>query len=371
MAVKILNLIKKDIVLTAAIILAAFSMFLVPPDAEYLQYIDFSTLALLFSLMGVMTGFRRIGLFRRAGGRLFKYVRSSRQMEGFLILICFFSGMLITNDVALITFVPFAIELLMIAKMESRIIFVVVMQTVAANLGSMLLPVGNPQNIYIYTKAGCSISQFILTVLPYAALSLVLILAVVLLRKNEKIELNFLDDSEISMKKREPIVYFVLFLICLAAVLKAIPAWLPLVLVLVCLVTTDRAALRQIDYTLLITFVGFFIFVGNIGRIPFLNQALFSVFSGREVLISAGLSQIISNVPTALMLYNFTDNWDKLLIGVNIGGLGTLIASMASLISYKLIAAQQSVSKAKYIICFSCVNIVFLIVLAALNLIID
>lgn len=361
---KILHFLKQETVLAVAWVLALVSMCVVLPDAAYIDYIDLHTLGLLFALMGVMAGCRRLGLFRVLGSKLLSLAHTTRQLELILVLLCFVSSMFITNDVALITFVPFAVEILALAGQKQRLIFVVTMQTVAANLGSMLLPVGNPQNIYLYTKTGCTLPEFILVVLPYALLSLLLLLAAVCLRKNEKLAAFSTEPAALGGKPAALPVYGLLFVLCLLAVLKVVPVWAAALAVLLCLLWLDAPTLRQIDYSLLLTFVGFFIFVGNMGRIPVLRQAIAGILTGNEVPVSAILSQGISNVPATLLLSGFTDAWQPLLIGVNLGGLGTIIASMASLISYKAIAKEDGL-KGRYMLYFSVVNVVFLAVLLA------
>ncbi|MBR4889000.1 MAG: citrate transporter [Clostridia bacterium] len=359
---KILRFVKDETVLAVAWVLALVSMCFVLPDAAYIDYIDLHTLGLLFALMGVMAGCRRLGLFRVLGSKLLGLARTTRQLELILVLLCFVSSMFITNDVALITFVPFAVEILALAGQKQRLIFVVTMQTVAANLGSMLLPVGNPQNIYLYTKTGCTLPEFILVVLPYAAVSLVLLVLAVCLRKNEKLAAFSTQNAALGGKPAALPVYAVLFVLCLLAVLKILPVWAAVLAVLLALLVLDASTLKQIDYALLLTFVGFFVFVGNMGRIPALRNAIAGILVGNEVVVSALLSQAISNVPAALLLSGFTENWQPLLIGVNLGGLGTIIASMASLISYKAIAKEDGL-KGKYMLYFSVVNVVFLLVL--------
>lgn len=359
---KILHFVKQDTVLVVAWVLAVVSMGIVLPDAAYIDYIDLHTLGLLFALMGVMAGCRRLGLFRVLGSRLLGLARTTRQLELILVLLCFFSSMFITNDVALITFVPFAVEILALAGQKQRLVFVVTMQTVAANLGSMLLPVGNPQNIYLYTKTGCTLPEFILVVLPYAAVSLVLLVLAVCLRKNETLAAFSTQTAPLGGKPAALPVYGVLFVLCLLAVLKILPVWAAVLAVLLALLLLDAPTLGEIDYALLLTFVGFFIFVGNMGRIPALRDAIAAILTGNEVVVSALLSQAISNVPATLLLSGFTDAWQPLLIGVNLGGLGTIIASMASLISYKAIAREDGL-KGRYMLYFSAVNVLFLLIL--------
>lgn len=362
MPAKILNFIKSEIVLTAAWILALLSMLVVPPDRSYPDYIDFHTLGLLFSLMAVMASLQGLGLFRRLGSTLLAHTKTTRQLEAVLILLPFFTSMLVTNDVALITFVPFSLEVLALAGRSSRAIPVVAMQTVAANLGSMATPIGNPQNLFLYSHYQLSFGSFFSAVLPFAALSLALILLFLLLSRSQPLDTPTMEENSSPMPRGQVILLTVLFLLCLATVADLIPLWLVCTVTLITLLATDRRALLCVDWCLLLTFVGFFVFVGNLGRIPVFTDFFRSILRGHETLCAVAVSQAISNVPAALLLSGFTDSAKQLLIGVNLGGLGTLIASMASLISYKYIA-RSGAHKGKYLGWFTGANVVFLAVL--------
>lgn len=376
----IISFLKKETVLCAAIVLAAVSAFIVPPDAEYIGYIDFRTLAILFCLMSVMAGLQKIGVFKNIAGSLLAKVKSSNSLVLLLILLCFFFSMLITNDVALITFVPFTFTILdMLGENQRKelVLPVVVMQTIAANLGSMLTPIGNPQNLYLYGKAGISIGRFIILMLPYTIFSLVLLVVFGLIlgtgysKKFRYSEEKYLKPNQISDVSRSATgymlyIYLVLFIICMLAVGHIIAWQAVLAVVLVTVFVTDRHVLAKVDYSLLFTFAGFFIFIGNVGRIPAFRDFLQQIITNREVYTSIIASQFISNVPAALLLSGFTANYSKLIIGTNLGGLGTLIASMASLISYKYMAKEEGSRKGAYIGLFTAANIVFLAALIIL-----
>lgn len=351
-----------NIVLIIAWGLALVSAIAVPPDSAYLSYIDFHTLGLLFCLMAVMAGANRLGVFRQAADRLLTKVKNSHQLELILVFLCFISSMLITNDVALITFVPFAIQVLEMSGRRESIIFVVVLQTIAANLGSMFTPIGNPQNLYLYSKSGMGMGEFFTLMLPYTVLGAVLLFVVIILRKKQP--LHTLEiASEIPFKKcKKQVIYAVLFVLCLLCVAQILPVWIVTVVTIFVVFFTDRATLKVIDYSLLLTFAGFFIFIGNMGRIPAFCDFLKEIISGNEILTAVASSQVISNVPAALLLSGFTQKWEALIVGTNIGGLGTLIASMASLISYRLIVASGPSRKGKYLLYFTVANILFLIV---------
>lgn len=366
---KIVHLLKNDPVLVISGILAFVSMFLVLPDKEYIDYLDFHVLALLFSLMCVMNGYQEIGFFRRLAEIVLKKTGSTRQLTAVLVFLCFFFSMFITNDVSLITFVPFTVLILNMVGQQKLMIHTIVLQTIAANLGSMLTPIGNPQNLYLYNLSGMGFGEFVLTLLPYSAISLLLLILCLFLKKNEKVSLETLDfessesfSGSVSYRK-SLLLYTALFLICLLCVLRLIPWPLMLILVLTSLFFCNRRLLLKADFGLLTTFVFFFLFIGNMGRIPSIVSTLGSILKGYELPVSVLSSQVISNVPAAMLLSGFTANYTPLLIGVNLGGLGTLIASLASLISYKQYAALPGSNKGQYLLIFTVFNLVFLAIL--------
>ena len=372
---KIVAFIKKEVVLVVATILAIISAFVVPPSLAYMDYIDWHVLELLFCLMAVMAGLQKCGLFDRMGEALLKKTSKVWQLCFVLVMLCFILSMIITNDVALITFVPFAIVTLQKCKKERLLIPVVVLQTVAANLGSMLTPIGNPQNLYLYNISGMDLFEFILCMLPNTMISLVLILLSLLFvkGKSEAITLNSdVDECDLRNKpnidKKQTMVYLVLFALSLMVVAKVIAVELVLVMVLIVVLLLDKSVLKKVDYCLLLTFISFFIFTGNLGNIPVIRDSLQMLVGGRELLVGVVASQAISNVPAALLLSGFTSDYRALLAGVNIGGLGTLIASMASLISYKILANEYDEKKGSYFKWFTFVNIVFLVILVVLNM---
>lgn len=373
---KILTFVKKEVVLVVATVLAFLSAFIVPPSAEYLGYIDWHVLELLLCLMIVMAGLQRCGLFDWLGEALLKKTNKVWQLCLVLIMLCFFLSMIITNDVALITFVPFALVTLEKCKKERLLIPVVVLQTVAANLGSMLTPIGNPQNLYLYNLSGMGLVEFILCMLPNTALSFVLILASLLFVKGKKEEIslgeivyNQTPKERGLVDKKQTTVYLILFALSLLVVAKMISVEIVLGIVVVVVLFLDKSVLKNVDYCLLLTFISFFIFTGNLGNITVIRDTLQELVEGRELLIGVVASQGISNVPAALLLSGFTSDYRALLAGVNIGGLGTLIASMASLISYKILANKYNEQKGKYFKWFTIVNILFLVVLFVFNIV--
>ena len=362
---KILEFVKSETVLCASAVLAVVSTFLVPPDKTYIEYIDFRTLGLLFCLMVIMAGLRSLGVFSLIGHKLLKKAGSTRKLTLLMTLLCFFSSMFITNDVALITFVPFAIEVYGISGKKDKLATVVVLQTIAANLGSMLTPLGNPQNLYLYSLTGMGLGEFILTILPYTALSLALLVVCVFIGKDESISFTA-EEKDFAPDKKLTAFYIILFVLCLLTVVRVIPWYITLAIIAVAVLIFDRRTLLKADYNLLLMFVCFFIFVGNMGKLELIRSFLTTIISGYEVVVSVICSQVISNVPAALLLSGFTDNLKGILIGVNLGGLGTLIASMASLISYKFFAASFNKEKGKYMLLFTAYNLAFLAALMIL-----
>lgn len=363
---KIIAFCKKEIVLVIAVLAAVLSMFFVHPSKEYFAYPDYRVLALLFCLMIIVAGLQEIGVFMRIGKELTERVKSSRGLTMVLVMICFFTSMLITNDVALITFVPFAIELLKMAGLKDKIIKVVVLQTIAANLGSMFTPIGNPQNLYLYNLTGMSIGRLLLLMLPLSAVSCLLLFGLIWLEKPVLLTAD-LPETNGMIDVKHTVIYGVLFFACLLTVVRILPFPIMLGIVVVGILAVNRGLFAKVDYCLLGTFLGFFVFVGNMENIPAVKQLLESLLSGRELLVSVLASQVISNVPAAMLLAGFTTQYEALLYGVNIGGLGTLIASLASVISYKAYGAEANAQKGKYMLVFTVYNLLFLAVLLILG----
>ena len=362
---------KTEVVLSIAVLLAVASAFVIHPDKEYIKYIDFRTLAILFCLMAVMAGLQKIGLFRYVAEKLLGKVSHIRGLTFILIMLCFFSSMLITNDVALITFVPFTfivLNMIMGEESEKFIVPVVVMQTIAANQGSMLTPIGNPQNLYLYGKTTMNFASFMFFMLPYTAMAFALLAVWCLLfryKGEKKIELNIEQNTGVAQYKKQLIVYSVLFALCILTVAHVISYMVTLGIVLFVVFILDKRVLKEVDYALLLTFVGFFIFIGNMGRVPAFNAFIQNIIDGNEVLTSVVSSQFMSNVPAALLLSGFTEQYELLIVGTNLGGLGTLIASMARLISFKYIGKEYGHLKGRYMLYFTITNLLFLIILFA------
>ena len=330
---------------------------------EYANYIDWHTILILFCLMAVMEGFKALGVFQYTGESLLKRIKSERDVVLILVFLCFISSMFITNDVALITFVPLALLILKMAKMETSVCYILCLMTIAANLGSMLTPIGNPQNLYLYSVSGMNLGRFLGLMLPYTIAAAVLLLISIFF-KYQKVEVPVsFPDNSLYMNAKRILLYAILFIICLLAVAKICPIMVLFGIILTVVLIDNRSILKHIDYSLLLTFMFFFIFIGNMGRFPAFRDFLSSILEGRVTLVAVLGSQVISNVPAALLLSGFTNDWNSLIVGTNLGGLGTLIASMASLISYKQLAEAYPDKKGNYLLIFTVFNIIYLIIL--------
>lgn len=390
MYTKVKELFQKETVCCIAFLLAVISMCFVVPSKNYISYIDFRVLALLFCLMAVVRGFSSIGVFTRLGTMLLTHVHSLRMLSALFIFLCFFFSMLITNDVALITFVPFTILVLSMAEQKKFLIPVIVLETIAANLGSMLTPLGNPQNLYLYTISGLSIGAFVRIMLPYSFVSAILLLIFILFLPKDTVSTataantanstNTVTASNTSnviceavKARKNPRIlftaYLILFLLCLLTVLHILPYQIMFLLVLTGFLLLDYRVLKDVDYFLLLTFLCFFIFIGNMKQISLVHELISKLLVHHEVLMGIGASQIISNVPAAILLSGFTDDYSALLIGVNLGGLGTLIASLASLISFKFYTNSNGNDTRRFLGIFTLYNVIFLGVLFVLSLI--
>lgn len=358
---KIKRIIKGEAVLIISFLLALASMIVVGVDAQYIDYIDYKTLGLLFCLMAITGAFNNQGVFSLLALKLLKKVKNTRSLCLVFCVLCFFSSMLITNDVALITFVPFTILTLDVSNNFKPLIPLITLETIAANLGSMLTPIGNPQNLYLFSKFKMTIGYFASAILPYAVLSFVLIVICVLFIKNETIEAKDMKYYKRVPKKLNCIVYFALFVLAMLTVFRVLNFVALLILTIAIMLVFDRKAIIGVDFSLLLTFVFLFVFIGNLGRIEAVNEFLGSIIKGNEVLVGVVTSQAFSNVPTAILLSGFSNNAKDLLIGVNLGGLGTLIASMASLISFKFVS-KTNAKTSKYVLTFTVFNIIFLLI---------
>lgn len=357
----LLSFIKKEPVLFCSAILAIISSCVVLPDSQYIHYIDYRVLALLFCLMIVVAGFESIHVFVLLGNRLLTGVHSTRGILLILISLSFFSSMLITNDVALITFIPFSISLLYMVDAKHLLIPFLVLQTIAANMGSMLTPIGNPQNLYLYSEYNISIGSFIFAMLPLAAISYVLLCLCAFFLPSQSTTRT--PDKSHTLQTAPLLFYLALLVVCLLCVARLLPFEIMLVIVLISVLIYKRSLLLKADYKLLATFFCFFIFIGNVERIPAISDLLLQLIRSREYFISLILSQFISNMPAAMLTSGFTDQGFAILYGVDIGGLGTLIASLASVITYGFYSKCEGAKKGQYLKAFTLYSLLFLCVL--------
>jgi len=359
---KIKSFIAKETVLCAAVGCASITMFVIPPDREYFHYIDFRVLCLLLCLMAVVAGLKAIGTFQWLTHQLLRHIHDGRGLSVMLILLPFFCSMFVTNDVALIIFIPFTLMLLEQLGCRHSIIPVTVFQTIAANLGSMATPVGNPQNLYLYAFYNMRIGEFFSVTLPLTAFSLILLIiaSIPLLPKQLPDQKT---DNACTLNIKHLLVYLALFALCLLTVFRVVPYLLTTAVIVITLFVVDRKLLKEIDYMLLLTFVCFFTVSENLGRMNSIRSFLQQLLQSNALLTAVGTSQIISNVPAAIMLSGFTDQWRPMLAGVNIGGLGTPIASLASLITIKFYMRWPGARMARFLGYFMAANLIGLVLL--------
>ncbi len=369
MMTKIKEFIKKDTVLFIAALCAAATMVLVPPSAAYLHYIDFRVLALLMCLMGVVAGFKSVGAFQWLTYQMLRRVQSGRILSVALVMLPFFSSMLVTNDVALLIFIPFTLALLQQLGFRKAMIPVIVLQTVAANLGSMATPVGNPQNLFLYAAFDLNAGEFFAVVLPLTLVSFLCLAAASYPVLPGTLQQQEMEEAKIS-STRNLLIYAALFVLCLLTVFRVVHYLVTAAVVVAALAVLNRNLLKEIDWMLLLTFVCFFIVSENLGQVEAVRTFLQNLLNQNTLLTSVGASQIISNVPAAVLLSGFTDQWRDLLAGVNIGGLGTPIASLASLITLKLYMGWPGARVGKFMAVFLGANVIGLGILLAFSLIV-
>ena len=393
---RVLTFLRSETILIVATLLAIISCFIVPPDGQYGGYVHVSTISQLVCLMLVVVGFQRIGVFRIIGSSLLHRVHTARGVVLTFIALTFISAMFITNDVALLTFVPFALAVLVMAHMEDKAIIVCALMTVAANTGSMLTPVGNAHNLYFKALTGMSTGHFLRIMAPYSILAAVLLVVVtcVVFRGRRIAEFDGMDSKGFERGVLAPdptrhqpdeikvtgygagyggwraIVYTGVFVVCVLTVSDMVPLWVMCAVTFVAMVVCDRGSFRHADWALPLTFIMFFVFIGNMKRVPEF-AGIAQAFVGQHPLeVSIISSQIISNVPASLLLSGFCDQWVPLIIGTNIGGMGTLIASMASLITYKNYTRQYPRNKGRYLGVYTAISVMFLLLMYGLAVII-
>ena len=360
--------VKKNAVMCIALLLAIVTSFIVPPDAEYLSYFDLKTLSCLFCVLAVVCALKNIRFFYMLAQQIVRMFKNARMCVLALIYITFIGSMLIANDMALLTFLPLGFFVLSSTGKQKYMAFTFIMQNIAANLGGMLTPFGNPQNLYLYTKYSIPTGEFMaIMALPFVISIALITLCCLVFVKNDPLKFS---GDQISLDPRRTALYLALFVLSIAIVFRGIPYWIGLIIIPLVLLAVDPKALAEVDYPLLFTFVFFFVFAGNMARIDMVRQ-LFSFLLEKNTLLFSVIScQCISNVPSAILLSQFTDNYRELLVGVNIGGAGTLIASLASLITFREYTKNNPGQNAKYIALFSLFNFGILAILTVVMLLV-
>jgi len=346
-----------------AFALAVITSFVVPVDSRYIGYFDFKTLTCLFCVLAVVCALKNINFFYMLARKAVQLFKNARVCILALVYITFIGSMLIANDMALLTFLPLGYIVLESTGRQKYMAFTFIMQNIAANLGGMLTPFGNPQNLYLYTKFNIPAPEFVsIMAVPFIISVLLITVCCCVFVRAEPLELS---DEKITLNPHKAVLYLILFAIAIAIVFRGIPYWIGLVTIPVVLLFVDKSALKMVDYPLLLTFVFFFIFAGNMARIEVI-RSFFSMLLEKNTLLFSVLScQFISNVPSAILLSQFTSNYPDLLVGVNIGGVGTIIASLASLITFREYMKHNPGKAGFYLGVFSLFNFGFLIILTS------
>ena len=364
----VLNFIKKNIVMLIALLAAIITMFFVPPDKQYLDYFDYKTLTCLFCTLAIVCALKNIHFFYMLAHKIVQLFKNARMSVLALTYITFIGSMLIANDMALLTFLPLGFLVLTTTGKEKYMAFTFIMQNIAANLGGMLTPFGNPQNLYLYTKFNIPTGEFMsIMALPFIVSILLITLCCIVFVKNEPLEIK---DEKIELSPAKTVIYLILFALSIIIVFRVIPYFIGLIVIPIALLIMDRKALKMVDYPLLLTFVFFFIFSGNMARIDAVRNLFSALLEKSTLLVSVLSCQFISNVPSAILLSQFTENYRELLLGVNIGGTGTLIASLASLITFREYVKHNPKKMGYYVALFSAFNFAFLIILTILMLLV-
>ena len=360
-SIKLFAFIKKNAVMCIALIAAIVTSCIVKPDRAYIGYFDFKTLTCLFCVLAVVCALKNINFFYMLARKVVRLFKTARLSVLALVYITFIGSMLIANDMALLTFLPLGFLVLTTTHKEKYMAFTFIMQNIAANLGGMLTPFGNPQNLYLYSKFEIPNIEFMEIMAPPFVLSVILItICCFIFVKNEPL---CLSDEKIKLDPKRTILYLVLFTLSIVIVFRAIPYWIGRAVIPVALFFADKKALKDVDYGLLFTFVFFFVFAGNMARMEVVRELFSGLLEKSTLLFSVLSCQIISNVPSAILLSQFTDNYPELLVGVNIGGVGTLISSLASLITFREYNKHNPGKTGYYIGVFSLFNFGFFIIL--------
>ncbi len=352
---------KKNVVLCVALVAALITSCIVPPDGKYVDYFDWKTLTCLFCVLAVVCALRNIRFFFFLAQKIVKTFKNTRACILALAYVTFIGSMLIANDMALLTFLPLGYLVLSSTGKNKYMAFTFIMQNIAANLGGMLTPFGNPQNLYLYNAFQIPNADFIATMVPPFLISVALItLCCLVFVKKENLQI---EEEKITLPPTRTVIYTLLFILSIVIVFNVIPFWIGLIVIPIALLFMDRKALLQVDYCLLLTFMAFFVFSGNMARIPAVERVLGNLMAKNPLLVSTLSCQFISNVPSAILLSKFTTGYEAILLGVNIGGVGTLISSLASLITFREYTKHDRAGTKKYLGLFSAFNFAFLLIL--------
>lgn len=366
---KIWAFVKQNTVMLIALLAAIVTSCIVPPDKEYIGYFDFKTLTCLFCVLAVVCALKNIKFFYILALKIVQVFKNARISVLALVYITFIGSMLIANDMALLTFLPLGYLVLTTTGKRKYMAVTFILQNIAANLGGMLTPFGNPQNLYLYTKFEIPTLEFMSIMAPPFLLSILLItLCCIIFVKPEPLELQ---KEEVKLDPKRTVLYLILFALSIIIVFRVIPYWIGLIIIPVVLLIVDRKALLMVDYSLLLTFVFFFIFAGNMARIDAVRNVFSGLLEKNTLLVSVLSCQIISNVPSAILLSQFTGNYRDLLVGVNIGGVGTLISSLASLITFREYVKLNPGKGKFYVLVFSLFNFAFLFILTGFMLLLN
>jgi len=362
----LVEFIRKNVVMFVALVAAAITVCIVPPDRAYLDYFDLKTLTCLFCVLAVVCALKNIQFFYILAKKIVQLFRNARIAILALVYITFIGSMLIANDMALLTFLPLGYLVLSTTGKKQYMAFTYIMQNIAANLGGMLTPFGNPQNLYLYSFFNIPTGEFMRIMAPPFVVAVLLITVCCLIFvKPEPLQIA---DEPVRLPAKRTVLYLLLFALSIAIVFRSIPYWIGLIIIPAVLLFADRKALKMVDYPLLLTFVFFFIFSGNMARIQPVRQLFSWLLNKNTLIVSVASCQVISNVPSAILLSQFTENYAHLLLGVNIGGVGTLISSLASLITFREYTQRNPHKTGSYVLLFSAFNFAFLLLLTAFAL---
>lgn len=358
------HFISKNLVMCIAFVVAVITSVIVPVDRQYIGYFDFKTLTCLFCVLAVVCALKNIKFFYILADKIVRVFKNAKICVLALVYITFIGSMLIANDMALLTFLPLGYFVLTATSKRKYMAFTFIMQNIAANLGGMLTPFGNPQNLYLYSKYNIPNLEFIsIMALPFLFSIIIITVCCLIFVKSEPLKLK---DEAMLLNKKRTALYLTLFALSIVIVFRVIPYWVGLIIIPPVLLVFDRKALKSVDYGLLFTFVFFFIFAGNMARIDIVRDLFSSLLNKNTLLVSIASCQFISNVPSAILLSQFTENYKDLLVGVNIGGVGTLISSLASLITFREYVKHNPGKTRYYIAIFSAFNFAFLIILTGI-----